>query len=551
MRRIMVWGAAQLALAAAGPALAQAGQVLPQLGLDQAGSCRNLSVYDATRLGADKMVPIGCLDTASNAFNAGTAVVTPAGASVSRPLAARFGDVKIADDFGPAGSGAAIQAAIDAAAASRAGTVLVPAGDWTITATLDLKTGVTLQMSPGALLRPGANVNIVALGPGAACACRIDTSGFAGWNKVAIDVDGDANAQAVPYRLHTPTRIDAELIGATGAGAGTAVKLHADGIANARVMGVEARVRVRGFDKGYWLRQTSTDLSKFVNGNRLDGFFSATLQSLVMESAHVNGYGLDGNQVSIQHQPLPGTTVPAMTLAGQQNEFDLLPWDWDGVVATAPKAVAVQAGLRTSRITFRSDPGYLQWSTTDRTNQLTVLHANGGQYLDLLRARASDGVVQLASGHLRFDSDYGIVLRTADGSVATKAFYSDASATNVRSVAGSDLIIDVNKPAGLLAIRVQNANAFYANAQTWSPAVAEGPTLGSVSARWGAAYVTTVAHKVYSVSTLPSPGGRAGFTAFVSDGRKLGEGAGTGTGVLVYSDGNAWRRVSDDTTVVS
>lgn len=395
MRRIMVWGAAQLALAAAGPALAQAGQVLPQLGLDQAGSCRNLSVYDATRLGADKMVPIGCLDTASNAFNAGTAVVTPAGASVSRPLAARFGDVKIADDFGPAGSGAAIQAAIDAAAASRAGTVLVPAGDWTVATTLDLKTGVTLQMSPGALLKPAANVDIVSLKPGAACICRIDTSGFAGWDQVAIDVDGDANAAAVPYRLQTPTRVDAELIGATGSGAGTAVKLHADGIANARVMGVEARVRVSGFEKGYWLRQTSTDLSKFVNGNRLEGFFAATLQSLVMESHHVNRYGLDGNHLAIQHQPLPGTTVPAMTLAGQQNEFDLLPWDWDGVVSTAPKAVTVQAGLRTSRITFRSDPGYLNWLTTDRSVQLTALSPNGGVYLDRVRPRAADGVVEI------------------------------------------------------------------------------------------------------------------------------------------------------------
>ncbi|MDO9489044.1 MAG: hypothetical protein Q7J32_11765 [Sphingomonadaceae bacterium] len=495
------------------------------------------------------MVPIGCLDTAGHAFNAGAATVTPADASMSRPLAAHFGDVKVADDFGPPGSGAAIQAAIDAAAASRAGTVLVPAGDWTVATTLDLKTGVTLQMSAGALLRPGANVDIVALRPGAACLCRIDTSGFAGWNKVAIDVDGDANAAAVPYRLHTPTRIDAELIGATGAGAGTAVRLHADGVANARVMGVEARVRVSGFAKGYWLRQTSTDLSKFVNGNRLDGFFSATLQSLVMESAHVNGYGLDGNQFWIQHQPLPGTTVPAMTIAGQQNEFDLLPWDWDGVVGTSPYAVVAQAHLRTSRITLRSDPAYLQWSTIDRTNQLMVLNANGGLYVDHLRARGADGVVQLTNGHLRFDNDYGIVFRNADGSIATKAIYSDPAATYLRSTSGTDVIVDVNKAGGLLAIRMQNANAFYANASTWSPAVTEGPTLGSVSARWGAAYVTTVAHKVYTVATLPNAGGRAGFTAFASDARKVGEASGAGTGVLVYSDGVAWRRVSDDTTV--
>lgn len=465
MRRIMLSLAALLELAAAAPARAQSGQVLPQLGLDRAGACRNLSLYDATRPGADKMVPIGCLDTASHAFNTGAATVTPADASMSRPLAARFGDVKVADDFGPAGSGAAIQAAIDAAAASRAGTVLVPAGDWTIATTLDLRTGVSLQMSPGALLRPGANVDIVALRPGAACLCRIDTSGFAGWNSVAIDVDDDANAGAVPYRLHTPTRIDAELIGATGTGAGTAVKLHADGAANARVMGVEARVRVRGFDKGYWLRQTSADLSKFVNGNRLDGFFSATLQSLVMESAHVNGYGLDGNQFWIQHQPLPGTTVPAITIAGQQNEFDLLPWDWESVVSTSPKSVIVQAGLRTSRVEFRSDPAFLHWLTTDRSVQLTALSPNGGLYLDRVRPRAADGVIEIIGADLRLSNNKSVKLQNAAGDADNPAFFATPGDVVVlQSFVGRDIVVDVRKSGGVLALRENGSNKLYLSA---------------------------------------------------------------------------------------
>lgn len=461
MRMISFSGAAAFALAAA-PAAAQSAQVLPQLGLDAAGGCRTLSVYDATKPGADKMVPIGCIDGASHAFDAGAAVVTPAGASVARPLAARFADVKVASDFGAAGSGAAIQAAIDAAAASRAGVVLVPAGDWTVATTLDLKTGVTLQMSPGAVLKPAANVDIVSLKPGAACVCRIDTSGFAGWDRVAIDVDGDASAAAFPYRLHTPTRVDAELIGATGVGTGTAVKLHADGLANARVMGVEARVRVSGFEKGYWLRQTSTDLSKFVNGNRLEGFFTATLQSLVMESSHVNRYGLDGNHIAIQHQPLPGTTVPAMTLAGQQNEFDLLPWDWDGVVATAPKAVTVQAGLRTSRITFRSDPGYLNWLTTDRSVQLTALSPNGGVFLDRVRPRAADGVVEVIGADMRLSSTKGLKFQNAAGDTDNPALFATASDLLVlQSFAGKDMVVDVRKTGGVLAFRENGTNKLY------------------------------------------------------------------------------------------
>ena len=53
----------------------------------------------------------------------------------------------------------------------------------------------------------------------------------------------------------------------------------------------------------------------------------------------------------------------------------------------------------------------------------------------------------------------------------------------------------------------------------------------------------------YSVATLPSA--TAARVAFASNGRKVGEGAGAGTGTLVYSDGTAWRRVGDDTTVIA
>lgn len=54
---------------------------------------------------------------------------------------------------------------------------------------------------------------------------------------------------------------------------------------------------------------------------------------------------------------------------------------------------------------------------------------------------------------------------------------------------------------------------------------------------------------VYAVASLPA--GTAGRIVFASNGRKNGEGAGAGTGVLVYADGSAWRRVSDDTTVLA
>ena len=50
---------------------------------------------------------------------------------------------------------------------------------------------------------------------------------------------------------------------------------------------------------------------------------------------------------------------------------------------------------------------------------------------------------------------------------------------------------------------------------------------------------------------LPDPTNRRGWMRYVRDGRKVGEGAGAGTGCLAYSDGVAWRRSSDDTTVAN
>ncbi len=49
-------------------------------------------------------------------------------------------------------------------------------------------------------------------------------------------------------------------------------------------------------------------------------------------------------------------------------------------------------------------------------------------------------------------------------------------------------------------------------------------------------------------ANLPAAG-QAGRLRFVTDGRKIGEGVGAGTGVLTYDDGVAFRRSSDDSTV--
>lgn len=54
------------------------------------------------------------------------------------------------------------------------------------------------------------------------------------------------------------------------------------------------------------------------------------------------------------------------------------------------------------------------------------------------------------------------------------------------------------------------------------------------------------------VASLPTPSlAIRGRIKYVTNGRKVGEGPSAGTGVLAYNDGIAWRRASDDTTVVA
>ena len=58
-----------------------------------------------------------------------------------------------------------------------------------------------------------------------------------------------------------------------------------------------------------------------------------------------------------------------------------------------------------------------------------------------------------------------------------------------------------------------------------------------------------------TVAQLPAANVQSGARAWATDGRKSGEGAGAGTGVLVYADNQAgtvtWRRLSDDTVAAA
>lgn len=55
----------------------------------------------------------------------------------------------------------------------------------------------------------------------------------------------------------------------------------------------------------------------------------------------------------------------------------------------------------------------------------------------------------------------------------------------------------------------------------------------------------------YTVATLPTTGVVAGNTAYASNGRKNAEGAGAGTGVMVFRDASAWRACDTGATVAA
>jgi hypothetical protein len=55
----------------------------------------------------------------------------------------------------------------------------------------------------------------------------------------------------------------------------------------------------------------------------------------------------------------------------------------------------------------------------------------------------------------------------------------------------------------------------------------------------------------YTVATLPATGTYEGKLAFATNGRKVGEGPGAGTGVVVYYSSAAWRVFATDAAVAA
>jgi hypothetical protein len=111
-------------------------------------------------------------------------------------------------------------------------------------------------------------------------------------------------------------------------------------------------------------------------------------------------------------------------------------------------------------------------------------------------------------------------------------------ASRVRISAG---LYTTNATGGDLGADTINANTLYE----------AGTSLASKYAALASSNTFTQPQKMPSYTVAGLPAGSAGLIAFASNGRKNGEGAGLGTGVLVFHDGTAWRACDTGATVAA
>jgi hypothetical protein len=408
---------------------------------------------------------------------------TPSGTApstgwASRTVAAKNSDIvsikdaKVTGGTAVAGDGSQDDASgINAVlAASGITKVIAPAGTYMVGSKITVPAGVEFVMDHGAVIKPSVDMAaVVKVHAGGFFKGKVDVSAIT-FTGIAIDIDGVDNADSVPFRLHTKTGFDVILVGDNGSGTGTAVKLHADTNANDRVMGVHGRARVTGFEYGLYLRQTSTDLSKFVNANVLEIFSSDTLRPLYMESSHANGYGVDGNTIMVNSQPMSGTTVAACTISGQDNNYDLLPWDWDTVVGTAPSALVINAHARNSVIRWRTDRTYIDNNSTDDNLIFIIPSDDGAMHLSSLRSVRSDGIIKLLASTVEIPNNVFLKMLMSGGTSRSVMGFSTGDDLTITGAngAGDNIIYDVGNNTGLHALRINGTNkAFLSTNVGW------------------------------------------------------------------------------------
>lgn len=161
-----------------------------------------------------------------------------------------------------------------------------------------------------------------------------------------------------------------------------------------------------------------------------------------------------------------------------------------------------------------------------------------------------------STGHGYFDTSGDLNVRTSQTFVIK-----NSSGSSVYSVSNGGTNIpagNIDIQAGLLATNqgVRNSSSvatFLFNVSSKPTVIGASSTSETtqiVSLEIATKCQSTLQLKSYTVATLPATP-TAGMIVFASNGRKTGEGAGSGTGVVAYGDGTAWRAVDTGTTVAA
>lgn len=413
----------------------------------------------------------------SGNISSSTAIAT--GSTTARSLANRFADVVNVLDFGADPTGVInadtqISNAITYAANNNKSTI-VAYGTFKISSTVTIPKNITFDFDK--LIPSAANINVLRILGGCTINGTIDTSEFPLYSGIALTIDGAGENEGSPFRVHTKTYANVVIEGGGTYGdahTGTAIFFKAIDT-NAKIMGVELYAKINKFQYGIYMSQTSTDLSKFITSNYIYLDSSDTITALQMNSSHVNGYGLDGNHFIAKGQPNNNTTTFLYVISGQDNTFDLLPWDWDALALTSPYALWIKLYCRRNIIYFHTKNNYIFDNANDPSNVIVAPYGGG-----------------------------------------------------VSSTLSNNYIFNIGNASGIYAFRTNGANQMYIDSSGVNPGGNNTKLLGGNSLRWNGVYSNKYYTTNSSDSNVPA--------SFISSGIGSPEGNVTGGVGSIYTN---------------
>ena len=256
-----------------------------------------------------------------------------------------------------------------------------------------------------------------------------------------------------------------------------------------------------------------------------------------------------------------GLTLIGQTFANMKLSLSLSQADISGLTTASSPSFA---GLTsTGRVTIANTLPQLVISETDQgtDGKNWDIIVNGGT----LTIRALNDALNSATNLVTFTRS-GMTLTAARWGATMTPAANDGNAIGEPSVAWSDAYFATGAVLGfgngnLTLTHSSNQIACSGNFKwgntsqgtlTYTGSDAYIDSAGSLYLRpSGASVIATRPVRLPSYTVAGLPAGSTGDTAYASNGRKNGEGAGLGTGVLVFKDGTAWRACDTGATVAA